>query len=110
MTRFQEAAQKSLAEEIGDVPIPLYTVSVMADEAARAAGKKRDLFNTLAEYEQVLPEGWRVERLHVEEGSGEELLHAVPPDWLEEEGHTGQRLLGPGILRVVRKQSSPMMG
>jgi hypothetical protein len=39
----------------------LYDLSVVADRAARAAGKKRDLFLSLSDYEAVLPPGAKVD-------------------------------------------------
>lgn len=44
-----------------DEPVySLYHLSVVADEAAMEAGKKRELFSSLYEYERLLPPGTKV--------------------------------------------------
>ena len=64
MTRYERAACRAVEAYLRahrDRPVfSLYDLSVVADEAARAVGKKRDLFPSLSDYEAVLPRGARV--------------------------------------------------
>ena len=54
-------AVESFLRARSKVPVfSLYALSVVADEAARNAGKKGELFSSLSEYETVLPPGARV--------------------------------------------------
>lgn len=43
----------------GEPAVRLYKLSLVADEAARELGKKRDLSESLWDYERVLPAGAR---------------------------------------------------
>lgn len=64
MTRYEKAARRAVDEYLRanrDRPVfRLYDLSLVADAAARAAGKKRELFPSLSDYEAVLPCGARV--------------------------------------------------
>ncbi|MEW5934167.1 MAG: hypothetical protein AB1816_11355 [Bacillota bacterium] len=64
MTRYERAACRAVEAYLRanrDRPVfSLYDLSVVADEAARAVGKKRDLFSSLSDYEAVLPPGAKV--------------------------------------------------
>lgn len=64
MTKYEKAARRAVEDYLRanrDKPVlSLYDLSVVADEAARAAGKKRDLFPSLSDYEAVLPPGAKV--------------------------------------------------
>lgn len=64
MTRYEKAARRAVDECLRanrNRPVfSLYALSIVADGAARAAGKKRDLFPSLSDYEAVLPRGARV--------------------------------------------------
>lgn len=41
-----------------ELPVLLFNVSCVADEAARAAGRKSDLYGSLFSYEQFVPAGY----------------------------------------------------
>ncbi|MEW5935366.1 MAG: hypothetical protein AB1816_17450 [Bacillota bacterium] len=64
MTKYERVARRAVEEYLranrDRAVFSLYDLSVVADEAARAAGKKRDLFPSLSDYEAVLPRGANV--------------------------------------------------
>lgn len=59
LPRYGRAAQTAinthLKEQADKAYAPLYTLSVIADKAAMDAGRKTELFPSLADYERVLP-------------------------------------------------------
>jgi len=84
VTRYQRLAKKAIAARLqGEKePVLLFTLSVVADQAARQAGKKRDLYGTLYDYEGLLPADWSPKWLTTPESSaGSGFLMAVPVDW-----------------------------
>jgi len=64
LTKYERAARRAVEDYLRanrDTSVfSLYDLSVVADRAARAAGKKRDLFPSLSDYEAVLPRGAKV--------------------------------------------------
>lgn len=64
MSKYVRAARKAvdryLRDNSGQEVFRLWDISVVADEAAFAAGKKKELFDSLYEYERVLPHGAKV--------------------------------------------------
>ena len=100
MTHYEKIAARAVAAYLEAFalkgrPATLFSVSSVADSAARAAGKKRDLHDSLWSYTRVLPAGWSARMLTI---SGEtSLAHACPPNWAE--SMSENLLLGPGRLR-----------
>ncbi|MEW5933391.1 MAG: hypothetical protein AB1816_07395 [Bacillota bacterium] len=64
MSKYVKAARRALDEYLRanrEEPVfSLYSLSVIADRAAYAAGKKRELFPLLSGYSAVLPRGAKV--------------------------------------------------
>jgi hypothetical protein len=84
MTRFEKKAKtavQSYLRSARDKPVLLFSVACAADEAARNAGKKTDLYRSLYDYPQLLPETWTVAWLSASPGTGDSLLFAVPRAW-----------------------------
>jgi len=100
MTRYEKIAAKAVAADLAGrtEPVQLFGVSCVADRAARDAGKKRDLYNSLYSYPDLLPPGWRTQWLTAQGGSGDRLLFAVPPDWQPGTSLSRSLLLGGGSL------------
>ena len=63
-----KAVKEYLEERSHEPTVLLYSVSVAADEAARNAGRKSELYDSLYGYLDLLPHGTR--RGWVEHGSG----------------------------------------
>ena len=99
MTRYGRIAARALKERLAEKsePVMLFSVSCMADEAARKAGKRRDLHESLEDYIKLLPEGWRADWLAVS-GGGDSLLYAIPPGWEPGMSRSKSLLLGGGPL------------
>jgi hypothetical protein len=71
---------------------------VLADAAARAAGRKKwDLFPSLYHYENLLPPDWTTRWLRTEGGS-DSMLMACPRSWTPGSSVSRQLLLGGGVL------------
>ena len=98
MTRYEKAAQASLRARLQSTkdPIMLWTVSCWADEAARAAGKKTELYASLYDYSNILPSGWRTRWLQT--GGDSRMMHACPPGWASGSSNSNSLLLGRGRL------------
>jgi hypothetical protein len=64
MTKYQRTAAKAIQEYLEEnsskKTVSLYSLSAVADNAAFSAGKKRELFNSLYDYEKLLPKGTKV--------------------------------------------------
>lgn len=97
MTRYQRKAKRALARFLANVkePVSLFSVSCRADEFARAAGKVRDLYDSLWDYEYLLPSGWSVKMLTT---GGDSLAYACPPGWTPGSTPSRSLLLGGGNL------------
>jgi hypothetical protein len=82
MSKFIRAAKTAVAAflEAKTEPVLLFTVSSVADRAAYNAGKKRELFPSLYDYEPLAPAGWTGHWLT--SGKGTDSLYClVPPGW-----------------------------
>jgi len=100
MTRYEKVADRAvaarLAEEAGE-PVSLFTVSCVADAAARAAGRKSDLYPSLYAYAFLLPAGYTTRWLKAGGGS-DSLLMVVREDWQPGSSQSRSLLLGRGPL------------
>lgn len=99
MIRYRRIAERQLAIRMAGLkePIKLYTVSCWADQAAREAGKVRDLYDSLWDYEQLLPDDWSVRMLQTRPG-GDSLAMACPPGWKPGDSKSNELLSGVGAL------------
>ena len=60
----------------------LYSLTSVADSAAREAGRVSDLFESLWSYESMLPPGWKGAWLGA--GAGRDsIYHAIPAGWIK---------------------------
>jgi len=102
--RMLRTVRTSLARQLADQtsPIMLYDVSLMADRTARREGRKTDLFDSLYDYEALLPEGWGCAWLSASDSpTADSILYCTPPGWREGQDRSDSLLLGGGILRHV---------
>ncbi|MDR9785840.1 MAG: hypothetical protein RJR37_00915 [Peptococcaceae bacterium MAG4] len=64
MTKYEKTAAKAIDAHLRQnrdrKDFTLYSLSVVADQAAFAAGKKRKLYSSLSSYEKLLPKGAKV--------------------------------------------------
>lgn len=63
LTRYQKTARRAIDAYLRNSSknvVSLYQLSVIADNAAYNAGKKRELFSSLEEYQRLLPSGAKV--------------------------------------------------
>ncbi|MBF7084409.1 hypothetical protein IT084_15760 [Desulfallas sp. Bu1-1] len=63
LTKYQKIARRAIDKYFKDSSksvVSLYQLSVVADNAAYDAGKKRELFSSLEEYQRLLPSGANV--------------------------------------------------
>lgn len=104
MTRYEKIATKALKNRLESetAPVMLWSLACIADEACRAAGKRRDLYDSLYRYEDLLPPGWRPEWITAHGGTGDSLLMAVPPGWVPGRDNSKSLLLGVGKLEYAR--------
>jgi hypothetical protein len=100
MTRYQRIAKKAIAVLLArqTEPVLLFHVSCWADEAARQRGKVRDLYDSLWDYEHLLPEDWTVKMLKTERPLSDALAMAVPRSWKPGVSQSTSLLLGSGSL------------
>ena len=70
-------------------PVLLYHLNVLADQAARAAGRRTDLFPSLFNYVDLLPANWSTAWIGGD-GAGDRLYYAIPRGW--KAGHVEQTL------------------
>ncbi len=107
MKRGEKAARNAVARILASEggPVSLYRISVIADATARDVGaRKSDLYETLAPYADLLPEGWTTAWVGEKEGS-DSVLCAVPPDWRCGMSQSLAPLLGDGAL--LRRVKAP---
>jgi uncharacterized protein YbdZ (MbtH family) len=113
MTRHQKIAAKALADRLRDRedPIVLFDAVCIMDEAARAAGRKSELFGSLWDYADYLPSGWTTAWLTTSDRPGaDSMAYAIPPGWREGSSNSETLLLGGGALRRAdRMQLNPMI-
>ena len=104
MTKYEKAAQRAVANMLAGIskPVTLWSVSCNADEAARRAGKVRDLYESLYDYEWLVPAGFTMRWLTARPPMGDSLYMVCPPGW--EPGSTSSQslLLGNGPLVETR--------
>jgi hypothetical protein len=102
MTRFEKAAAKAIAACLSQQPVrSLYAVSVIADQAAAQAGKKRDLFSSLYDYTDLLPAGYMALWLaNSANPDGCKMLYVVPRNFTQ--APSRDLLLGSGTLIPTR--------
>jgi len=93
-----EAFLKGKAE-----PILLYTLSIECDKMARSLGKKKDLFPSLFDYENIIPPTWTTAMLKVDNSEmSDSLLYAIPKKWKSSDSDSNSLLLGQGKLVFAR--------
>lgn len=99
MTKYEKAAAKAVHNRLhGEKePVTLYGVCCTADSAVSDAGKKRELYDSLYTYADLLPAGWSTRWLSAEGCSGS-MLYATPPGWHPGDSHSRSLLLGGGKL------------
>lgn len=103
MTRYERIAQRAIQERYGNhkEPVTLFNIACDADEAARSAGKKRELHASLYDYVQHIPSGWRCAWLGTDKPNSDKLFMAIPPGWHSGDTRSQSLLLGGG--RLVEK-------
>jgi hypothetical protein len=72
-TRYQKAGITAINAKLrassNEEVLSLWTLSCVADAAAKAIGKKKDLYPSLFDYEQLLPPGAKLEWIKQGESS-----------------------------------------
>ena len=76
-----KAGARAIANHLANAgrPIMFFTLTAVADQAAREAGRKTDLFESLWSYAALLPSGWSGGWLG--NGHGDSIYHAIPTGW-----------------------------
>ena len=99
-TRYVKAARRAVEGWLADQkePVSLFSVSCVADDAARNLGRKSGLYSSLYDYEVLLSAGWRSRWLTADGGSGDSMLMAVPAGWRDGDSDSHSLLLGRGPL------------
>lgn len=99
MTKFERAAKAAVLARLNTEcrPVTLFSVSCWADQAAREAGRKTELYRSLYDYANLLPGGWRSRWLTSGSGSTR-MLHACPATW-QAGGSPRTLAMDPGTLR-----------
>lgn len=80
LTRHQRAGARAIDAALRDcaeATMSLYRASCIADAAARAIGRKRDLYPSLYDYETLLPRGART--VWVGASAGDGVLSVINP-------------------------------
>ena len=72
----QAAVDRMLRARSDEAYVMLFSVHATADQAAAAAGRKSELFDSLYEYDRLLPD--RSETRWIEQGSGSLLVATNP--------------------------------
>lgn len=107
MTRYQKIAAAHVKAELearGRKPMVLFDVTCVADMAAREAGKKRDLFESLYDYTVLLPADWTTAWLSTSDSpTADSMVYVVPVDWKSGDTSSESLLLGGGALRHARR-------
>ena len=80
-SRHWKAGAKAIQERLADAkaPVLMFTLTSVADAAARALGRKNDLFPSLFDYPELLPANWTTAWLGGE--GGDSLYYATPVGW-----------------------------
>jgi hypothetical protein len=92
----QEAARTYMAKQ--NRPVSLWSLSCAVDHAVRAAGKKSDMYESLFDYEQLVPAGYHCTWLQNKRG-GDKIYYVVSNGFTEAQSQ--DLLLGSGILVSV---------
>jgi hypothetical protein len=81
-SKYWKAGQRAMANYLADqnLPVLFFTLSSVADSAARAARKKNDLFESLYDYVELLPSNWTTTWIG-RGGTSDSLYYAVPRGW-----------------------------
>lgn len=97
MRRGQKEAVAAVTAYLQENPKPvmLFTLSNIADQAAYAK-RKTELFPSLYDYQDILPDDWTTSWLS-SSGSSDSLLHAIPRGW-KPGNDNSTTLLMPGTL------------
>ena len=100
MTRYVRVARQAIAARLAGTaePCSLWTMSCVADAAARQRGRRSGLYSSLYEYADLLPGGWRTQWLTAKGGSGDNMLMVVPSNWVPGQAMSRSLLLGAGVL------------
>lgn len=100
MTKYERAAREAVATRLAGCvePCSLWSISCTANQAARDCGRRTDLYESLYEYADLLPGGWKTSWLTAHGGSGDNMLMAVPPNWVAGRDRSRSLLLGAGLL------------
>jgi hypothetical protein len=99
MTRYQRIAKRALAKDLQGKtePVLFATVSCWVDDAVKKRGKKRDLYESIFDYEWLLPKDWICRWLRPTsspEGTG--FYMACPRSWVATDDLTSKGA-GPGL-------------
>jgi hypothetical protein len=105
MTRYERCAAKAIAAVLigRQDPTPLYSLTCVADTAARQCGKRRDLYPSLYDYEKLIPPSWKCRWLTAAGGSGDSMLMVVPPEWAPGTVQNRELILGRGLLVAAER-------
>lgn len=100
MPNHRRVAAKALATHLqGQTePVELFSLACVADRAAREVGRKKDLFDSLWDYPQLLPKGWTTTWLTTGSGTTS-LAHAAPVGWKLGKAPASTLAMDPGTLR-----------
>jgi len=101
VTRYEQIGRRAIEKELAgrSEPVSLWSLSCSADQAVRTAGKAKDLYYSLYDYENLLPADWTCRWLTVQGGTGDGMLMAVPRSWRSGESqNNASALLGRGTL------------
>ena len=100
MTRHERAARRAVSARLAGTtdPCSLWTISCVANTAARQLGRHSDLYASLYGYADLLPAGWRTQWLTAKGGSGDNMLMVVPSNWVPGQTKSRSLLLGAGAL------------
>jgi len=103
MTRYERIGAKAIASALAHTvaPVLFFRLACVADVAARAAGKRRDLHESLYNYEPLLPASHCTRWLTPGGGNSDSLLMVVRKDWKPGTDKSTSLLLGPGILEYL---------
>lgn len=82
-SKYWKAGARAIANYLqGETrPVMLYTLSSVADSAAREAGRRSDLFESLFSYEGLLPAGWKGAWVGSGAPMSDSIYHAIPVGW-----------------------------
>lgn len=103
-SRHWKVAAKAIRDRLAEekAPVLMFSLTSVADQAARDAGRKSEMFPSLFDYTSLLPDSWTTAWLG-QGGGGDSLYYATPRGWTQ--GPVAPSLtaglMGPGPVRVV---------